>query len=534
MRPGTFLLLILSMFGWAAIAPAAPSTQPELLGPLFRSPANGIALRPPIRCDKVIAGIADQIVEFDDDAGAWSLKVSRRSFEQPLPLTYYKDQYGGQHEGLLELTLKPFMDQRVAQLVTHDVIHIGPGGKTSAGEFVLRYDRNLERRLRQEALIEANNQLYYILELDTPARPNPDNGVEDPAERQASDTFNAILDSVQLLDRSVIYQDQADRFIRTRGLQANWTPGYLASRLVTDQYFRLVRDGKEIGYSYEVEELVDDKAGRIADTPVIRIDMRSATTPQDGTDVQVQSRLTMTTDRKHEEWVNMATINAAPTADKKTGSQTLFSEVGTSVERVRIAAAVPVGGGLAAAQQPNAGGAPGNSAALQMKESWTLNVVRSSTDLAHPDEKQDYPPFKQDLPAFYIPQALGHLLPRLLPVDDPQTYLFATYVPDGDHGTPAVMLRYIDVLPAAQVRLEGKTIIAVQVKDHIGLEGPVTTHYLNPDDGAYLGSVTSSVDKDGNPTTEMVLPTDAATLRKIWPQCNLTRPDSIVDAKPPQ
>jgi hypothetical protein len=190
-----------------------------------------------------------------------------------------------------------------------------------------------------------------------------------------------------------------------------------------------------------------------------------------------------------------------------------------------------MGGGLDAAQQPGAGGAAGG---LTMKESWTLKVVRSSTDPAHPDEKEDFPPFEQDLPAFYIPQALGHLLPRLLPLDDPQTYMFATYVPDGDHGSPAVMLRYVDVEPAAPVRWQGRTIIASAVKDHVGLEGAVTTHYLNPDDGSYLGSVTSSQDKDGNEITEMVLPTDEATLRRLWPKCNLTRPDSIVEASQPQ
>jgi hypothetical protein len=499
----------------------------DLLGPEFRSPAYGIALRPPANCDAAPTG-ADQIAEFDDAKGHWTLKVMRRTFQQPTPLTDYNDQFGQSHEGLLTLTVRQLRNQQLLKVVAQDVIHIGQGGKTAVGILAMRYDRDLEHRLRQEALIAANDQLYYVLELDTPARPGADNGVEDPGERRAADAFNQMLDSVELLDRRAIYRDQADRLIRTAGLLASFTPQYVQDRLIPEQYLRLQRDGRDVGYTYEYEE-VDDKAGRIAGTPVVRIDMRSETTPSEGTDLQVQSRLTVTTDRKHEVWENLATVSVKPTPQNKAGTQTLFTEVGSSEQQVKVTA-IPPGSALEAPpsaqpQSPDLQGQPG----LRMKTVWTMTVVRTSSDVQNPDIKQDFPKFTQELPVFYLPMALSHLLPRLIPYTVPDTYLFATYVPDGDHGNPAVMMRYIDVLPAETVRLDGQTVLAVAIRDHVGLEGPTTTHYVSAESGHYLGSVTSIVGADGISTTEMVLPTDAATLRQIWPNCDLTRPDRIVD-----
>jgi hypothetical protein len=56
-------------------------------------------------------------------------------------------------------------------------------------------------------------------------------------------------------------------------------------------------------------------------------------------------------------------------------------------------------------------------------------------------------------------------------------------------------------------------------------------HYLEAGDGSYLGSVVTIPPKDATsePTTEMILPSDEATLRQLWPNANLTRPDRIVD-----
>jgi hypothetical protein len=258
---------------------------------------------------------------------------------------------------------------------------------------------------------------------------------------------------------------------------------------------------------------------------VIRISVRSDSTPLDGTFAQLQSRMTVTVDRKHENWVDEQEIATGVTAgaNGKTDKSHLvqINEFGASDEKSRAEPAVPIGGGLDAAAgntiQPN----------LKLVDGALLSVVRNSLSQDQPLQQQA--PFKQDVPAWYLPKAMSYILPRLLPYKEPKTYMMAVYVSDGNHGQPAVATRYIDVLSPAQVMLNGNPVIAVAVKDRIGIEGTVTTHYLDPDNGAYLGSVVTVTDENGVPTTDMILSSDAATLRRLWPNCNLTGPDKIVD-----
>jgi hypothetical protein len=122
-------------------------------------------------------------------------------------------------------------------------------------------------------------------------------------------------------------------------------------------------------------------------------------------------------------------------------------------------------------------------------------------------------PLKQKLPPFYLPQALGHMLPRVLPLNQPKTYMFYTYASDAGK----VMARYVDVGREQVVELGGQRVTAVPVTDRLGLEGSPTVHYLSPA-GKYLGSI--------NALSKLtILPSDADTLQKIWANnANLTRP----------
>jgi hypothetical protein len=127
-------------------------------------------------------------------------------------------------------------------------------------------------------------------------------------------------------------------------------------------------------------------------------------------------------------------------------------------------------------------------------------------------------PFVQELPVFYIPQALAHLLPRLVPRKEAAKYMFASYVPEKQ----SVMARYVDVGVEQDVTLDGQHLSAIPVRDRIGLEGSVTTHYVSAD-GQYLGSV--------NPDSKVeILPSDAATLERIWKDVDLSRPGAVPDA----
>ena len=101
---------------------------------------------------------------------------------------------------------------------------------------------------------------------------------------------------------------------------------------------------------------------------------------------------------------------------------------------------------------------------------------------------------------------------------EPKTYMFAIFVSDNRQ----VMERYVDVGVAGDFVLNGQRIHAIPVKDRVGLEGPLTTHYVSatPDSQGryvYLGS-------ENKDTKITVVATDAQTLQKIWSDANLTRP----------
>ncbi len=93
--------------------------------------------------------------------------------------------------------------------------------------------------------------------------------------------------------------------------------------------------------------------------------------------------------------------------------------------------------------------------------------------------------------------------------------MFAQYVPE----TRELMLRYIDVLKITKLdQFNGQAgVRVVPIEDRLGIEGPVTTHYISLD-GKWLGSVTK---EDGI----TVVPSDEETLMRIWKDAILKAPD---------
>jgi hypothetical protein len=127
------------------------------------------------------------------------------------------------------------------------------------------------------------------------------------------------------------------------------------------------------------------------------------------------------------------------------------------------------------------------------------------------------PPIDRELPPWYLPQAIGHLLPRLVPLNEPRTFLFGSFVREKQE----VMSRYVDVERARNVVFDGKTILVVPIKDRIGMEGSPTYHYLTPA-GTYVGS-------ENEEARIVILPADEATLRRLWPDADLRAPSPVAD-----
>src|SRR4029077_16162171 len=80
-------------------------------------------------------------------------------------------------------------------------------------------------------------------------------GPVDPAEAQAADTFGRMLDTVRLIDRKAIKVDQDQRLYQSRAAILNWTENKLHNVLIGRQWVRIIRNGKDIGYSYITEDV---------------------------------------------------------------------------------------------------------------------------------------------------------------------------------------------------------------------------------------------------------------------------------------
>ena len=63
----------------------------------------------------------------------------------------------------------------------------------------------------------------------------------------------------------------------------------------------------------------------------------------------------------------------------------------------------------------------GENVGVKLIDVYTLFVHRVTKKVTAPD-------IERDLPPFYLAQGLGHLLPRLMPLNEPRGYLFASYI----------------------------------------------------------------------------------------------------------
>ncbi len=496
------------------------------LGEPFESAAAGIKFRPPANVKRSgrTAG-ADYIVRYTDDARGWVFVATVSSFDRPIALT---TQVGdpGAPPGLLEMTRDQLKENAPgAEIVREDVINVGD---YTVGMLAARYTVGLQRVLSQQAIVRSGERLYYTLSLTTPAARQGEDGKTpegDADETRAVEAFRASVDTVQLLDRTPVLDEQRERLFRTRALFVNLTPTKLRNAIAmadgaepvqktrqdgkAEHFLRILQDGKDVGYTYVVEN--EEKRGA---NEGISVGVRSRTTltvpaakqranqaaaqnvaanakpAAASTTVKTDSEslMWMSLDRRHETWRTLTVID-----DGKDHS----TEIGASdrqVERV-LDKELPVGEKRDERNPP-----------VRHEDVYTLTVTTAST-------RVNAEPLTRTLPPFYLPQALAHLLPRLLPLNEPKTYMFASFVSN----TREVMSRYVDVGREQNVTLDGKKHSAIPVKDRIGLEGSITTHWMSPD-GKHLGST----NEDSKVT---ILPTDAAELRKIWVDAKLTAPE---------
>jgi hypothetical protein len=459
----------------------------QLLGEPFENQVAGIVFRPPAGSKQVKQSDPDHVVDYVDDDRHWILKVTRARLAQPMALQSIKEQ-GRERMGLLDYTVADVLKEHpAAEVLRQEIINVGEHG---VGVSALRFNIANQRWLRQQAIVQADEQLYYVFNLTTPAakegRPE-----DDANERQAAETFRAMIETIELLDRKWITTDQKNRLYRTRALFTDWHDKggkRIKDAIVPEMWLRLMRDGKDIGYSYVAEEFVEGKdvksnPGRAFDGVLVNVRSRTIEGPNQ---VDIGSQLFSSLDRKHEDWahvVNVVTNKGLKNEDKKQSSEYGFSELRMTRKVDHDAPRDP----------KDVKAPPGHDV-----EAYKLSITRpgNKDTIAKPEYHTPSP--------WYIPQAVGGMLPRLLPLNRPVTYLFQSYVGEQHE----VIHRYVDVGFEKQVQLGGRTLLAIPISDRIRLEGSPTIHYMSPQ-GEYLGSVVPEA-------KIVILPTDKATLEKIW------------------
>jgi hypothetical protein len=282
---------------------------------------------------------------------------------------------------------------------------------------------------------------------------------------------------------------------------------------VPEQWLRIIKDGKDIGYSYLVEEIGRDlprngqQLMESGGNDGVLIGVRTRALPDAGTQIDTESWMWSAFDRRFEKFTSFA-------VQKKGNDEDRFSEIGSTNTQNKLLREQIGDKVLEKGQHfgPENKSYDPNQPAVRQVEVTTLEVVYKGKNRAAP-------PMRQQLPPWYLPQAMAHLLPRLACKEQGKTFMFAVY--NGD--SRALMARYVDVDQEQECTIGGQTRLAVPVRDRLGLEGSVTTHYFTAD-GKYLGSV--------NPDTKItILPTDRDTLNKLWKGANLSRP-AQVEPKP--
>ncbi len=492
--------------GERPIASAFPDGGGRLTGPMWESQSAGLAFASPAGSKEIrSAADPDLIVTFVNDARDSVLRVSRVRLRQPLPLRESVDAEGNPVSGVVDYAIAELKGRFPAlQILRNDVTNFG---ECPAAMLAVRYSLGTKDRLTQRAIVQVSDTYYYTFDFTSPgARPGAGEDEVDVREQLAVETFGAVLDTLKVLDRGSIAEDQRERLFRTRTLMLNWTEPRIRKVIDGEQWYRLIQAGKDVGYTYVVEE-TETRGGREG----LRVGVRSRTVPAGGTQVDAESWLYCSFDRDLEEWSNLVV------STNEKGEKNYLTELGTSERTVRRVLGTSTRLTVRSLEKGQLGNDPKDprQPAVSESERYSLSVSFAARSAASE-------PVTRELPPFYLPQAMGHMLPRLVNPGEQKTYLFASWVSERRE----VMMRYVEVLPEAEVTLGGRKLRAIPVSDRIGLEGSPTMHYMTAS-GEYLGSVNAAAKIE-------VLPTDAATLKKLWVDADLRNVDSPAPSSLPR
>ena len=478
-------------------------------GELFRSVEAGLELQLPPGTPAGAAALdADPtlLAAVSNEAENWQFQLRKIALDRPMQLRSEDLPEGGRRVGLLDL-----MADEVRAEVNGDVLRqsFTPLGDADAGVFAVRYSLGPATFLRQDALVKAGDTLYYRLSLVSPAPTGPVEELgDDPAVRRAVQVFGDALDSFRAVDQTALFEEQQDRLLRTRATLVNLkVRGRMAEACAGEQWWRVQKDGRDIGYARVIEEpangLPQDMARAFA--PGGRQDNAAAAVEAEGVRVGVAARLqTESGVMERRTWSYAA--RDMETADFRE-SNALFGPGGDAEEDDDPASMRGwVIGQMRTRMVPRSTevrrpGGLGTERVMDIEEQRRLEVTFTR------DGEVLGQPFEQSLPAWYVPQAAEHLLPRLVAPYGERTYMVAVYAPDRRQ----VWNQYVDVGVPRRMAPPGgggeRSIIPVSVRR--GLGGPATEHFVDAETFEWLG--------DRNDETGVTKwPTTREELAAVW------------------
>lgn len=429
---------------------------------------------------------SDTLAVVVDMSKGWRFEVQRLSLSSPAKLETRQLPEGGTQAGLLEVVTQETVRESNAEVLRSEVTPLGEG---EAGVIIARTTTPTLTQLRQIALIPFTDVLYHRVVMTSPA---PAGEVEALAEdenvQQAAAAFSEALNTFKRLDQAGIREDQEERLLRTRALFVNLTRPNVLQVLEPEQWWRIRKDNEDIGWAHVREHTADRiPSGRGNDDEV---DPQVA----EGVRVGIQTHLVTdeaTIDRFTWLWSSF---------DRREGK---FLEESVLTQDGQISQEGFVAGSMTARRVPKKVRVPRATGVGADEVMEIVDERRLEVSVSVGDE----PPTSlvRELPAWYLQQAMAHLLPRLVAPWGRRTYLVAVYNPEQTE----IWQQYVDVEGPRNETVFGEKQLVMIVTTRMGLSGDPTTHYISTDGYRWLGSMNEA-------TGVEIRPVDEATLRSVW------------------
>jgi hypothetical protein len=390
---------------WITIIAAAwpgQATQPTVsLGPTCVDGEMGFSIRPPADAQLVRHGPDEpgqrptlfQLVSFPVQQRGWNLAVWVMRTDPGEPIADSAERIVERRVKHLGLTL---LERRPQQVDEREAVRVSARGPFAGSEVQLF-----------SVVVTATETKRFVVEFSGPAA--------DVAELR--ETFETILDSFRVLITS---RDEAALRRASQAAVAllrSIVDQGMADRLVPSSHYRLLSDGKDVGYM-----IVSERARSMRKVAGVQIVERAWLFEATGEIKRVENDLFVSRDLKQERWVNRVYQIGVATQQRSRGYAV------TQVEGVR--------------------------------QHDTLLVSHSAGPAPMLSGNKAF-----DLPGDYLPQVLIRLLPRFLLDGKAEPVAFTCY----DTQDGALLTRRYDPIGWDVIELDGKSVSAYRVEDRLGL-----------------------------------------------------------------